>query len=207
MLESVSEMSGSDTKALSAIVHSRAKEGMKVCEVGSWKGGSAETIGNIVKENNGMLCCVDNWKGNEGVPNHAEAQDRNVYMDFAQNIEKCGLSKSIVTVRADSVEAAKLFTDGYFDVVFIDAGHRYNCAKADIEAWMKKVRVGGILCGHDCEQYFSKLPSHFQIMMTDHLESDMLSVYHPGVILALYEIFNDEYILHFPSKVWSRELN
>ncbi len=207
MLESVSEMSGSDTVALHCIVRSRAREGMKVCEVGSWKGGSAETIGNIVKENNGTLYCVDNWKGNEGVPNHAEAKETNVYLEFGKNMEKCGLSGSITTLRSDSVDAAKLFPDGYFDVIFIDADHRYNHVKDDITAWMKKVKPGGILCGHDCEQYFSKLPDHFQFMMTDYLESDMLSVYHPGVILALYEIFNDEYILHFPSKVWSRELN
>ncbi len=207
MLESVSEMSGSDTVALHCIIHSRAKEGMKVCEVGSWKGGSAETIGNIVKENNGMLCCVDNWKGNEGVAGHVEAKNGDVFAIFERNMERCGLNDYVTAIKANSVDAAKSFPDGYFDVVFIDADHRYDHVKADIMAWMKKVRVGGVLCGHDCEQYFSKLPDHFQFMMTDYLESDMLSVYHPGVILALYEIFNDEYILHFPSKVWSRELS
>lgn len=207
MLETVSEMSGSDTLALAKIVRSKAKIGMKVCEVGSWKGGSAETIGNVVKDNNGMLCCVDNWKGNEGVSNHGEAKEHDILAVFESNMERCGLNDYVTVIKADSVEASKGFPDGYFDVVFIDADHRYNHVKSDITAWIKKVRVGGVLCGHDCEQYFTKLPEHFQFMMTDYLDSDMLSVYHHGVILALYEIFNDEYNIHFPSKVWSRGLN
>lgn len=52
-------------------------------------------------------------------------------------------------IRTDSVEAAKKFSDGYFDIVFIDGDHSYNGCKRDIEAWLPKVKSGGWICGHD----------------------------------------------------------
>jgi predicted O-methyltransferase YrrM len=48
-----------------------------------------------------------------------------------------------------SPEAAELFDDGEMDFVFIDGDHSYEATLADIEAWVPKVRPGGIICGHD----------------------------------------------------------
>ncbi len=48
-----------------------------------------------------------------------------------------------------SVEAAKLVDERSFCLVFIDADHTYQAVKDDIAAWMPKVKVGGVLCGHD----------------------------------------------------------
>ena len=48
-----------------------------------------------------------------------------------------------------SVEASRKFKDKSMDIVFIDAQHSYPEVKKDISAWKKKIREGGILCGHD----------------------------------------------------------
>ena len=54
-----------------------------------------------------------------------------------------------------SHEAAPLFSDGYLDFVYIDAGHDYKNVKQDLELWVPKVRVGGIISGHD---YVESIP-------------------------------------------------
>jgi predicted O-methyltransferase YrrM len=52
-------------------------------------------------------------------------------------------------LRMDSALAASMFPDGYFDMVYIDADHRYEFVLLDIKSWLPKVRKGGILGGHD----------------------------------------------------------
>ena len=52
-------------------------------------------------------------------------------------------------LRESSHSAAKQFPDGYFDFVFIDAGHTYESVKLDLESWYEKVRPGGFLVGDD----------------------------------------------------------
>jgi predicted O-methyltransferase YrrM len=49
----------------------------------------------------------------------------------------------------DSVEASKLYADASLDFVFIDADHRYEMVARDIDAWLPKVKRGGIIAGHD----------------------------------------------------------
>lgn len=57
--------------------------------------------------------------------------------------------KPIMLLRMASVPASKLVADRSIDLVFIDAGHGYECIAADIQHWMPKARIGGIICGHD----------------------------------------------------------
>jgi hypothetical protein len=52
-------------------------------------------------------------------------------------------------LKMTSVEASKMFSDGFFDYVYIDANHNYEFVRDDIAAWYPKVRSGGILGGHD----------------------------------------------------------
>lgn len=54
-----------------------------------------------------------------------------------------------VIIREDSVEASRLFQEGSLDFVYIDAGHTYEDARADINTWAPRIRPGGLLMGHD----------------------------------------------------------
>lgn len=52
-------------------------------------------------------------------------------------------------IKGFSVDAAKKYRKHSLDFVYIDADHRYEYVKMDIEAWLPKVKVGGFIGGHD----------------------------------------------------------
>jgi hypothetical protein len=55
---------------------------------------------------------------------------------------------NIVFVRRCSEEAVGYVPDG-LDFVYVDADHRYEAVKKDLELWFAKVRGGGVLGGDD----------------------------------------------------------
>lgn len=52
-----------------------------------------------------------------------------------------------------SGEAARHFADQSLDYVYIDADHSQAGCAADIAVWWPKVRLGGILAGHDYHEF------------------------------------------------------
>ena len=52
-------------------------------------------------------------------------------------------------IRDTSMQAVKEFKDSSIDFVYIDANHSDPWVTQDITEWTKKVRVGGIVSGHD----------------------------------------------------------
>jgi predicted O-methyltransferase YrrM len=48
-----------------------------------------------------------------------------------------------------SLDAVNEIEDGYLDFVFIDGAHDYDSVKADIIAWLQKIKSSGWICGHD----------------------------------------------------------
>merc|ERR1719329_900036 len=64
-----------------------------------------------------------------------------------------------------SDEAASWIQDSSVDIIWIDGDHSYKQALADMRAYTRKLRPGGILAGHD------------------------YSFFHDGVIRAVHEFF------------------
>ncbi len=48
-----------------------------------------------------------------------------------------------------SAMASTCISNETLDLVFIDASHTYDAAKAEIAHWVNKVKPGGVICGHD----------------------------------------------------------
>lgn len=55
----------------------------------------------------------------------------------------------VTLVKSSTLAASKLYPDGYFDIVSVDAGHDYPSVKSDLHAWYPKVKKGGWICGDD----------------------------------------------------------
>jgi SAM-dependent methyltransferase len=121
--------------------------GSKFVEVGSWKGKSsaymAVEIANSEKEIE--FFCVDTW---EGGPDHQDMEELSqLYVTFLNNMKP--LENYYSHLKTTSLEAVERFEDNSLDFVFIDASHEYEDVKNDINAWLPKVKPGGILAGHD----------------------------------------------------------
>ena len=132
-------------------------EEAKFVEVGVWKGRSVSylAVEDINANKNQKIYAVDTWAGSEehtdpNNPNYNPelTQDPDwLYNLYLQNIEPV---KDIITsIKKSSLEAVNDFEDESLDFVFIDAAHDYENVKADILAWLPKIKRTGILAGHD----------------------------------------------------------
>lgn len=180
-------ISPGDLKALLLLIkHINAK---KCLEVGTFIGAGSTTAFAAAGV---TLVCVDSWQGNpddEWLPEVCAQYD--VFDLCKANIAQYDLSKKILCVNAPSLEACSLYEDHSFDLIFIDASHTYEEVKKDIAAWLPKVKIGGIICGHDCEGRPESFPSYdFSIESIQHKDGDPVYKMHPGVILAVDEYFH-----------------
>ena len=69
-----------------------------------------------------------------------------------KNVVDCGYGDTILLIIGDSVTASRLFGDASVDWVHLDARHDYAGVKADIQAWLPKVKLGGWLSGDDYDE-------------------------------------------------------
>ena len=63
--------------------------------------------------------------------------------------EKFKSNNNVTIDRNMSSEAIGNYQDNSLDFVYIDANHKYEFVKEDLEMWYPKVKVGGWIGGHD----------------------------------------------------------
>lgn len=87
--------------------------------------------------------CVDPWDGrSENGNGYTNSIDQ-----FHQNM--LSVADYYNAVQAASPDVAATYQDQSLDFVWIDAIHLYDNIKADIEAWLPKIKLGGYIGGHD----------------------------------------------------------
>jgi predicted O-methyltransferase YrrM len=187
-----------DRAALRELIRAAIRPGCRMLELGSWLGtGSTQVFIEELRPVDGVLYCVDTWRGSPNVVQHQSlASTYDVIATFRHNMRKAGGDDIVRMLAMNSEEAAAIMADSQFDLIFIDADHSYRSTKADIAAWQSKLRPGGILCGHDCEtrvtaDNFERLTS---VRDLDHIDGGgtPFLVNHPGVILAVHEAFGSQ---------------
>lgn len=120
-----------------------------IVEVGTWLGRSLSFIKDICMEHGTTVWCIDTWAGSPTDQTARLAQEGDVYDAFMQNVQDMGVESLIHVLRRPSADAAHSFPDGSIDLVMIDADHRYESVRQDIDAWLPKVKLGGTIMGHD----------------------------------------------------------
>lgn len=137
-------------------------DGSRFVEVGTYLGRSLCSLAEVVERSGKSvtLIGVDTCRGSgpEGWRRkdyHAQAVECGAGT-FAgalhKNLLDCGFGEKVQLVISDSVSAARLFADESLDWVHLDARHDYASVKADIEAWLPKIRKGGWLSGDDYDE-------------------------------------------------------
>jgi hypothetical protein len=126
-------------------------------EVGVWLGRSLIHLGKELAAHRipVQLYGVDTFDGGPAatpaMKDFVALYDGSLYDECERRLRMANVEARLI--RATSVEAARGFEDGECSFVFIDASHTYEGTKADIEAWLPKVRAGGVLAGHDFKDY------------------------------------------------------
>jgi len=125
-------------------------------EIGLWQGSIIEYMNKAlsIKEYWG----VDSWK-------FFPSNDNKTLVTFYNTITKKQWEElsfiayqkmikfaAVKIIRLESVMAAKLFPDNYFDMVFIDANHDYEHVCNDITVWFPKIKKGGLISGDDLDR-------------------------------------------------------
>jgi len=147
---------------------SKFPDGSKFVELGVYFGKSLCYLCEEVKRQNKSIKVygIDHWENMylPFVKNHRKVPDYiiekvklwgDVYRMACENLKE---HSDIVELRVeDSSYAAKQFGRGEIDFVFVDAGHTYTAVKHDINAWLPKIKPGGVLAGHDFSNDFPEV--------------------------------------------------
>lgn len=162
----------------------------KIIEIGSWVGESTVCWADAIIDKVGAeVISVDWYRGNPGTELQRAAEE-DIYSIFRNNMQELGVINVIKNMIMSSSDAVKFIPNGYADIVYIDACHDYKSVKRDIELWIPKVRVGGIIAGHDYES--NEYDERF-------IDLDVYDHKHHGVIKAVNESFST---VNVEERIW-----
>lgn len=129
-----------------------------IAEIGVYKGEYTEVLAKA-----GLtVYAIDPWDEAveypyyNGKSNPQAVEDEN-YAITKKRLEKC---PNVILIKRTSMDAIELFEDESLDAVYIDGNHSFKYVAEDIASWIKKVRKGGFVCGHD---YFYGNKENFHV--------------------------------------------
>lgn len=122
-------------------------------EIGVKKGEFSELL--CIANPKLKMFCVDPWEPYGDYWNYLKPGE---VEGFYPNAKKRLSKYNCELIRKYSLDAVKDFEDNSLDFVYIDANHKYEYVVADIAAWEKKVRPGGMISGHDYKIFWKYNP-------------------------------------------------
>jgi len=134
----------------------QARDGAVFVEIGSWYGRSAAFMA-VEIANSGKAIefyCVDTWKGGVDLPwmaAHLAPKGGSAFPFFRENMQRGGVWDRIKPIEESSVEAAQLFARESVDFIMVDGAHDYASVRADVRAWLPKLKPNGLIAGDDAD--------------------------------------------------------
>jgi hypothetical protein len=112
-------------------------------EVGVAQGFHSELF--CKKNPNLHLFCVDAWEQYSGYRDYLRRRLDQFYEEAKERLSPYNCT----IIRKFSMDAVKDFKNHSLDFVYIDGAHDFKNVADDICEWIKKVKSGGIIYGHD----------------------------------------------------------
>ncbi len=138
-------------------------EGSRFVEVGTYLGRSLCSLGEVIERSGKRITAIgidtcrgsgpEGWRGKDYHVDAVEQGGGTFAGALHKNVLDCGFGDKILLVISDSVTASRLFCDASLEWVHLDARHDYASVKADIEAWLAKIKPGGWLSGDDYDEH------------------------------------------------------
>ena len=180
----------------------------RVLQIGCAQGWDAVHNATMLKlpHINGELHIIDWFKGNLTVDENEDWSYREENAESWKNhlwneAKKFGVDDIITVFEGDSREMIHKVKDNYYDIVFVDGGHEYNIVKSDIENGYKKLKPNGIMVmddfsgGYNAYNDFNVENATQEMLETDTYDVGNGHNVHLGVIKAVHEFFNGNYIV------------
>jgi predicted O-methyltransferase YrrM len=128
-------------------------------EVGSFIGSSATILGNMMKQNDGVLMCVDTWCGDinmwllDNFAHTMQKPDGNpkIYDRFMTNMIDNDLTQNVIPFRVSSIVAARTLKvlNYEIDFVYLDSAHEAGETFMELSLYFDILKPGGIIFGDD----------------------------------------------------------
>jgi hypothetical protein len=124
-------------------------------ELGVYRGDFARVV--LSRWHGSRWHLVDSWTNGQDLP-YSHGQDENMDTAIA-SVDSFGAQRYKV-VRNTTDLAAHTYAEGSLDWVYVDATHTYADCRRDLQTWAPKVRMGGLLSGHDYWNGWQPLASY-----------------------------------------------
>ena len=118
-------------------------------EIGTFFGKSASFMG-VEIYNSKKPIKFDTIDTFQGSPTELDGKHQVFKNTDVESIARNNLKGLPVNViKGNSTDIAKKYKNNSLDFVFIDGSHEYEDVKKDVKTWLKKVKKGGYIGGHD----------------------------------------------------------
>lgn len=138
-------------------------------EIGSYAGESAKIFldsGKIKK-----IYCIDPWLN--GYDDADEASHITPMAEIEEQFDsRLKNYTQVEKVKLKSADAVLMFDENSIDVVYIDGSHQYEEVKRDISLYLSKVKVDGLIAGHDYGSWANVTKAVNEIFGKPHLTFD-----------------------------------
>jgi len=136
-------------------------------EVGTYRGDFSEMILKNIKPF--QLFLVDTWEVDDKyeyaheilaqpITGREEDQTKGMPTSYSTNDdleivkEKFSdeiIKNQVILKKGFSYDVVNEFPDDFFDFIYIDACHLYECVRDDLKMFLPKLKKNGLMCGHD----------------------------------------------------------